>query len=81
MEKNMESITAEIRTPFIKLEQLMKLTNLVDSGGLAKAIIQDGLVKVNGEVCTMRGKKIRNGDVVTVENYEVTVIAPVEETS
>ncbi len=81
MEKNMESITVEIRTPFIKLEQLMKLTNLVDSGGLAKAIIQDGLVKVNGEVCTMRGKKIRNGDVVTVENYEVTVIAPVEETS
>ena len=75
----MEQIRIQIRTPFIKLEQLMKLAGLVDTGGLAKGIIQDGHVKVNGEVCTMRGKKIRNGDTVTVEDYAVTVEAPPEE--
>ena len=77
----MEQINIRIRTPFIKLEQLMKLAGLVDTGGLAKEIIQDGCVSVNGEVCTMRGKKIRNGDVVTVEDYSVTVEAPAEETT
>ena len=77
----MEQINIRIRTPFIKLEQLMKLAGLVDTGGLAKGIIQDGCVKVNGEVCTMRGKKIRNGDTVTVEDYAVTVEAPLEETT
>ena len=77
----MEQINIQIRTPFIKLEQLMKLAGLVDTGGLAKEIIQDGCVSVNGEVCTMRGKKIRNGDVVTVEDYSVTVEAPAEETT
>lgn len=75
----MEQINIQIRTPFIKLEQLMKLAGLVDTGGLAKGIIQDGRVSVNGEVCTMRGKKIRNGDTVTVEDYAVTVEAPLEE--
>lgn len=75
----MEQINIQIRTPFIKLEQLMKLAGLVDTGGLAKGIIQDGRVSVNGEVCTMRGKKIRNGDTVTVEDYAVTVEAPPEE--
>ena len=77
----MEQINIQIRTPFIKLEQLMKLAGLVDTGGLAKGIIQDGCVSVNGVVCTMRGKKIRNGDVVTVEDYAVTVEAPAEETT
>ena len=77
----MEEIRIQIRTPFIKLEQLMKLAGLVDTGGLAKGIIQDGHVRVNGEVCTMRGKKIRNGDTVTVEGYTVIVDAPLEETT
>lgn len=74
-----ESFEVEIRTPFIKLEQLMKLAGLTDTGGFAKEIIQAGAVSVNGEICTMRGKKIRNGDVISVEHFEVTVIAPVEE--
>ena len=51
-----------ITTEFIKLESAMKLSNSVFSGGDAKAVIQDGLVKVNGEVCTMRGKKLYDGD-------------------
>lgn len=69
---NMEEIA--IHTEFIKLEQLLKLANLVDTGGLAKQIIKDGLVSVNGEVCTMRGKKIREGDVVETEGYKLTVV-------
>lgn len=75
----METIRVTIKTPFIKLDQLMKLSGLTDTGGLAKEIIQDGAVKVNGEVCTMRGKKIRNGDKVTADRYEVIVTAPIEE--
>lgn len=62
-----------IKTEFIKLDSLMKLADLVESGGTAKLIIQEGRVSVNGEICTMRGKKIRPGDVVNVENYEITV--------
>ena len=77
----MEKIDITIKTPFIKLEQLMKLANLTDTGGFAKNLIQSGDVAVNGEVCTMRGKKIRNGDVVTVDRFEVHVTAPEEETA
>lgn len=58
----MEKIT--INTEFIKLDSLLKFANVVMSGGEAKIVIADGMVKVNGEVCTMRGKKIRAGDVV-----------------
>ncbi len=76
-----EAFETEIKTPFIKLEQLMKLAGLTDTGGFAKELIQGGAVSVNGEVCTMRGKKIRNGDVVEVEHFKVTVIAPTEEES
>ena len=54
--------TVKIETPFIKLDSLLKLADLVSSGGEAKMVIQDGLVKVNGEVCTMRGKKLYPGD-------------------
>ncbi|MBR5372672.1 MAG: RNA-binding S4 domain-containing protein [Oscillospiraceae bacterium] len=76
----METMRVTIKTPFIKLDQLMKLSGLTDTGGFAKEIIQNGAVKVNGEVCTMRGKKIRNGDRISVEDYEVIVSAPTEET-
>lgn len=51
-----------IRTEFIKLEAALKFANAVESGGMGKTVIQDGLVKVNGEVCTMRGKKLIPGD-------------------
>ena len=56
--------TVTITTPFIKLESALKLANLVLSGGEAKAMIQEGSAKVNGEVCTMRGKKLYSGDQV-----------------
>lgn len=62
-----------IETEFIKLEALLKYASLVGSGGEAKNLIQDGLVSVNGEVCTMRGKKIRPGDRVSLDGQEVVV--------
>lgn len=67
-------MTIKITTEFIKLDALLKFASLVSSGGEAKAIIQDGQVLVNGEVCTMRGKKIREGDIVSVGSDEVKVI-------
>lgn len=63
----------KITTEFIKLDALLKFASLVGSGGEAKALIQDGQVLVNGEVCTMRGKKIRSGDTVSLDDQEVTV--------
>ena len=63
----------KITTEFIKLDALLKFSSMVGSGGEAKALIQDGMVKVNGEVCTMRGKKIRPGDKVSLDGQEVVV--------
>lgn len=56
--------TIRIETEFIRLDALVKLTGLVDTGGQAKAAVQSGLARVNGEVCLMRGKKLRPGDTV-----------------
>ena len=56
----------QINTEYIKLDSLLKWGNLVESGGMAKELIQNGMVEVNGEVCRMRGKKIREGDCVTL---------------
>lgn len=58
----------KIQTEFIKLEAALKFANATESGGMAKTVIQDELVKVNGEVCTMRGKKLYNGDTFTYQN-------------
>ena len=52
----------KITTEYIKLDALLKFANVVATGGEAKIAIQEGDVLVNGEVCTMRGKKIRPGD-------------------
>ena len=73
-EKN-ETITVSIHTEFIKLDSLLKFAGLCDTGGFAKELVQQGSVRVNGEVCTMRGKKIRPGDAVTVDKYTVRVTA------
>ena len=63
--KKDDAVPVVIGTEFIKLESAMKLMNMVPSGGSAKLEIQDGNVLVNGEVCTMRGKKLRDGDKFT----------------
>lgn len=62
-----------ITTEFIKLQDLLKFANLVETGGEAKERIQGGEAQVNGEVCTMRGKKLRPGDVVLFDGQELTV--------
>ena len=62
-----------ITTEYIKLQDLLKFASIVSTGGEAKIIIQEGEVKVNGEVCTMRGKKIRPGDVVELGGQLLTV--------
>ena len=65
--------TIEITTEYIKLQDLLKLAVLTYTGGEAKVMVQEGLVKVNGEVCTMRGKKIRPGDRVEFEGKTLEV--------
>ncbi|MBO5891822.1 MAG: RNA-binding S4 domain-containing protein [Oscillospiraceae bacterium] len=60
-------IPVVISTEFIKLQDAMKYANIVYSGGEAKQLIQDEQVLVNGEVCTMRGKKLRPGDRFTFQ--------------
>ena len=69
----MQTQRVSIRTEFIKLDSLLKYAGLPDTGGFAKELIQGGQVKVNGEICTMRGKKIRSGDVVEAGEYRLTV--------
>ena len=61
----METEKIAIRTEFIKLDSFLKYAGLAETGGQAKDAIQAGAVLVNGEVCTMRGKKLRPGDLVT----------------
>ena len=68
----METIT--ITTEYIKLQDLLKFAAAVQTGGEAKLAVQEGEVSVNGEVCTLRGKKIRPGDVVTFNGPELTVV-------
>lgn len=63
-----------IKTEFIKLQDLLKFANLVETGGEAKERIQSGEVSVNGEVCTMRGKKIQPGDDVCFNGQHYTAV-------
>ena len=63
----------KITTDFIKLDQLLKFAGAAVIGSEAKELVLEGKVKVNGEICTMRGKKIRSGDTVTVKGQDITV--------
>ena len=67
--------TVKINDEFIRLDSLMKYAGLCASGGRAKYLIQNGEVLLNGEPCTMRGKKIRSGDTVEYngDSVEVTI--------
>ena len=65
--------TVTITTEFIKLQDLLKFADLVSTGGEAKIVVQEGEVKVDGETCTMRGKKIRPGNVVEFSGETLTV--------
>lgn len=67
--------TIKLTTEFIKLDALLKLAGVTGSGGEAKRLIQEGLVRVNGEQAAQRGKKIRPGDRVVVASEPVARIA------
>ena len=77
VKKKDSSIPLEITTEYIKLQDAMKFANLVYSGGEAKVLIQEGQVQVNGEVCTMRGKKLYPGDTFSFDGtvYAITAKA------
>lgn len=62
-----------ISTEYIKLDQLLKFVNAVEGGGMAKNVILDGLVRVNGEVELQRGKKLREGDIVEFNGEEYII--------
>ena len=64
----------KINTEFIKLDSLLKFSGLAESGSFAKMMIEENSIKVNGERCTARGKKIRHGDIVSVKNIDLKVI-------
>ena len=63
----------EIKSEFIKLDAFLKFSGLCETGGEAKLCVEDGLVKVNGEVCTQRGKKLRPGDRVELDGEALEV--------
>ena len=69
----MKTEKIKIDSEYIKLQDLLKLGGAVETGGQAKVVIQNGDVTVNGEICTMRGKKIRNGDIAGVDGPEIKV--------
>lgn len=72
--KKSNEIPVVITSEFIKLESAMKLANIVPTGGSAKAEIQEGFVTVNGEVCTMRGKKLYDGDKFSFDGESFVIV-------
>ena len=70
----MDSHEIKIHTEFIKLQDLLKFAGAVETGGDAKLIIQEGRVSVNGEPCTMRGKKLRPGDKAVIDSETELVV-------
>ena len=69
----MELIEIPITTEYIKLDQLLKLVGIAETGGHAKEIVLEGACVVNGEVCTQRGKKIYPKDVLEIDEYRIEV--------
>ena len=62
-----------IRTPFITLDAFLKWAGAMDTGGMAKRVIADGFVSVNGEICRVRGRKLRPGDRVSFDGVDYLV--------
>ena len=73
-----ENMQISIKTEYIKLDQLLKYSGIAEKGSDANDMILDEIVKFNGEICTMRGKKVRSGDIVEVDFEDETVIISVE---
>ncbi|MBQ8538764.1 MAG: RNA-binding S4 domain-containing protein [Ruminococcus sp.] len=71
----MQKEVIKIKEEYIKLQDLIKFAGIVPTGGQAKYLIQNGEILVNGEVCTMRGKKMRDGDTAQFENKIIEVVS------
>ena len=74
MQKGVKVKEVQIETDFIKLEQFLKYEGLSSTGGEAKNVIMDGLVRVNGIIETARGKKLRSGDIVEFMNNQYKIV-------
>ena len=74
----MSKHTFELEAEYIRLDDLLKLIGCVETGGQAKVLIQSGFVTLDGETCTMRGKKLRGGEVIAIpeDGEEITVVRP-----
>ena len=70
----MKTVEIKIHTDFIRLDSLLKFAGVVETGGIAKEIIAEERIKVGGEVCTMRGKKIRPGDKVQIDEIDTEIL-------
>ena len=70
----MKTVEIKIKTDFIKLDSLLKYAGVTETGGIAKEIIAEKRIKVNGEVCTMRGKKLRSGDKVQIDEVDTEIL-------
>lgn len=62
-----------ISTEFIRLDSFLKFKGIAETGGQAKQFIQDGIIKVNGEACSARGKKIRSGDIISAFSIDYCI--------
>ncbi len=69
----MEIKRLSIKEDFIRLDSAMKLAGIVSTGGHAKTVIQNGEVKVNGEICLMRGKKLKSGDTAEFDSFKFVI--------
>ena len=74
MNMDYKQIEVKIKSDFIKLDSLLKYAGVVETGGIGKEIILEERIKVNGEVCTMRGKKIRPGDKVQIDEIKSEIV-------
>jgi len=72
MEENMNEIN--VTTEYIKLDQFLKLCGVAQTGGQAKFMISEGMITVNGEITTQRGKKIRKNDIVEIKDYDKFIV-------
>lgn len=73
VKKKPQALPLVISTEFIKLDAALKFAAVAGTGGEAKELVTEGLVSVNGEVCTMRGKKLRNGDTFACQGQEFVI--------
>lgn len=69
-----KQLKVKIKTEYIKLDSLLKFAGLVETGGIGKEIIAEERIKFNGELCTQRGKKVRVGDKIQIDEIKTEIV-------